>query len=197
MLTIILAALAALLGVVAGALLNRFRGGWQTAWLPKSGRRAITLAAYAAPYGLCAAAFSPWWAAGLVAILTAVFASEGHGEQMDLARSPEDGEGRNNFDRIFGKEGFRAEFLALGASGVLIHVPLGIAIAVFANPIVGAAFIAAGFLKAPAYEIGHRFVGALPLGLSHGPDSFGRNPDAGEVLWGAVSLGTAAALVLS
>lgn len=195
--TIILAALVAALGAVLGALLNRFRGGWQSSWLPKTGKRAITLAAYSAPFGALALTFAPWWVALCVWIMTAIMASEGHGEQMDLARSPEETEGRNNFDRIFGSKGFVAEFLGLGASGVIIHLPLGLAIAGWHSPVLGIAFAAAGFLKAPAYEFGHRFVGAIPLGLSGGTDSFGRNPDAGEVIWGAISLGAAACMVLA
>ena len=116
---------------------------------------------------------------------------------MDLNRTPEDQEGKNDFDRVFGKAGYAAEFLGLATSGMLIHFPLAIAMTAVAQPFHGLAFLALGMVKAPLYEAGHRFVGKLPLGLSGGPDSYGRNPDAGEVLWGAASLGAAVAMVLA
>lgn len=195
--TILFAALAAVLCVVCGAFLNRFRGGWLPGTMPDKGGRFIRLAVYTAPYGIAAATFAPIWAAGLVWVLTGVMASESHGPQMDLNRSPEEGERTNRADAIFGSTGYWSEFMGLGATGVIIHLPLGAAAAVFLHPVVGVAYIAAGFLKAPSYEIGHRFVGKLPLGLAGGPDSYGRNPDAGEAVWGAVTIGSAAALVLA
>lgn len=202
-------------GVIGGAFLNRFRGGWPEGGRSRGFRRLTTLVSAAAPYaaaiaGLCVAAGrgpveTAAWAVGVL-VATAILTSEGHGEQMDGGRSDEATERPNKIDYVvaalywafrkkadYGDPTFELTGLAL--TGVLIHLPVSVAAIWHGHWLVGALFLVAGTLKAPAYEIAHEKLGGLPFGLSSGPDALGRNIETGEAVWGATTYGLLALMM--
>lgn len=139
-------------------------------------------------------------------LLLAVMTSEGHGNQMDLGKSPEDAENVNLADRIFGKEGFWSDFWGLSFTGFLITAPMGLAMAIspiFSSTANAALAISAGVLytlvgwsKGWCYLVAQDKKLTIPALWIPGPDSLGRNPDGGEFVWGTVKYGTLGLLTL-
>lgn len=108
----------------------------------------------------------------------------GHGEQMDLARTPEHEEGRNWVDRIVGRKGWAREALGLALGGALATAPAGAAVMGTGRLGAGFAFALWGAGKTVMYEAAHRSGLRIRL-LEIAPDDRGRNPPAGELLYGA------------
>lgn len=202
---------------LAGIFINRFRGGWPQGTKPRGFGRWLRLLVAAIPYGAMQAMVA-WLearplaeigvSAFLVLLISGVMLSWGHGEQMDEGRSDEATETPNDVDkimaaiwRLFGKTpdygNAMFEMQGLALTGVAIHLPLAIGMIWAGHWLLGPLFLLVGAIKAPAYEVGHNAVGKLPFGLSGGPDERGRNPDAGEVIWGALTYATATACSLA
>lgn len=217
MLQALLAVAVVVVAAVLGALINRFRGGWPSGVRPKKGWRFLTLSVAALPYaaaelaGRIAAGAGvvemAAWASGVM-VLTAIMISEGHGEQMDGGRSDEATERPSKIDYAvaalywalrkkadYGDRTF--ELIGLGLTGVIIHLPLAGALSWHGHWVMGPLFLAAGALKAPAYELSHQKLGGLPLKLSTGPDARGRNVETGEAVWGAVTYGAVALVAVA
>ncbi len=171
-------------------LFNRFRG-------MKSEDRPIKLSQTVwkllcgLPFGIFAGLVST--SALPIALITAVLVwiatfgafTDGHGNQFDLGKSDEANEKPNLWDKIFGKEGYTAEMLGMTASGLIVVIPLAIALVYSGYYIAAACFLVwPGLFKGVAYDVAQKANFKFPALKAHGNDDIGRNPDGGEVLWG-------------
>ncbi len=173
-------------------VLNRWRG-MKSDDLPIKLPQTVRKLLCGLTFGLCAGAIAipeliPA-AVALVIVWLATFGAftDGHGNQMDLDKSPEDGEDPNLWDKIFGREGFWPEFLGMTASGFIVAVPFAGALVYFGYIVAGILFLVVpGMLKGASYLLAQEINFKLPSLNVHGNDELGRNPDGGEVIWGFV-----------
>lgn len=171
-----------LLAILAGALLNRIRGGWLADIIP--GGATTKRIAFGAGAGLYAwLAGVAWWQGAILAALVWLGMTFGWGAYMDMGRNP-----RGHLDApekpiswLLGRPGRdwslwrRWCFDAAGMTlrGLLLFGPLAL---VLPWPIV------AGALLMPlCYEIGWRVPSTLP--------HFTRGPEIAELLFGGTTYG--------
>lgn len=164
--------------IVAGAVLNRIRGGWLTGVLP--GGVTVKRIAFGVGAGLIAwAAGLLWWKAALLAVLVWLGMTFGWGAYMDMGRNPLGhlDEPERPIFWIIGQAApgwsFRRRWIfdAAGMTlrGLLLFGPLAL---VLPWPVV------AGALLMPlCYEIGWR----VPSSIPH----LAQGPEVAEVLFGA------------
>lgn len=158
----------------------------------------------ALPFGLfgCAIALAAGFpivpaivSSAIVLITTFVAITIGHGEQMDVGKTPRGIESPNEIDhivawlyRLLGKEpdydSPTFEGIGLGITGLAQTLPIGI-LACFITPFVGIPLALSGFLKWPCYVLGNAYGRPIP-GFIGETDQYGRNPDAGEFVFGFV-----------
>lgn len=190
------------------AFLNRLRGGLSVGFTVPGNLRKLLVAL---PFGAVAcivAAVAGWpIIAGVLASLLVLAATYGaitlgHGEQSDIGKS--DYEAPNDIDdvvawfyRLVGKEVDYDdpvfEGIGLGLTGFLQTLPLGVMVT-FVSPAIGIPLMLSGWVKWPAYAIGHAVGFKIP-GITEATDARGRNPDFGELLFGT-ALGLQLGLVL-
>lgn len=140
-----------ILSALAGAALYRWRGG-----MPPDMPKVVKVSVWAIPLAVAAAMSTPWdvlfpWEVGLAVLLATYFATKtGHGSYMDLGTMPKpDNELLRYVLDLFmeNTSNFTRDFIGLSLTGLLVTLPVGIAMA---NPLVAAS----GLLKAPAYWLG-------------------------------------------
>ena len=155
------------LAALFGAAIYRLRG-----WGPPAPerwwkRRPILQAAFASAYGVVAfhavaAAWPVGWPAVCVELLvlgvTTFCVNTGHASLTDLGSAtelPADGQRDEWYSGWIPWPGtYVHDFLGLMVSGMLISGPCGLAVIFTGHPGQGAAIVASGALKAPAYAIG-------------------------------------------
>ena len=182
---------------------NRLRGLSEgKTWIKSQTARrllcAVPFGALAVVPSLQLVGLMPYVVALFVLLTTFGAFTDGHGNQYDLAKSDEANEKPNHWDKIFGKEGFLSEFLGLTASGLLVAIPLSCAFAFTGHYLASVSFlIMPGMLKGAAYWLAQKLNFKFPALWADGNDSIGRNPDGGEVLWGAtMDIGLLLTLIL-
>lgn len=152
-----------ILAALLGAAIYRLRG-----WGPPAPerwwkRRPILQAAFASAYGVVAFHAAPaGWPAACVELLvlgvTTFCVNTGHASLTDLGGAivlPADGQSDEWYSGWIPWPGtYVHDFLGLMVSGVLISAPCGLVVAFGGHVGQGAAILASGALKAPAYAIG-------------------------------------------
>jgi len=133
---------------LAGACVYRWRGS--SSKYKKFLPRPINQLLFALPFAYFALS-AGWFPAFIVWVFTTLFTLSGHGNSMDLAHAPRGVDNERYEMLIFWLRGKVPEYwydvMGLAVSGMLVSLPLGVAIG---NPLVAVS----GALKAPAYMIG-------------------------------------------